>query len=169
MISSAIPSYWNSYQQISCVMLSQMQSFMNRFLWQGSMHKNGYTPISWNQVIQLFCDGGLSIRGLKLQNKVALAHTIWRFLTEKPLMGTHLVPILSLLGFLWKVWIQAYGLPQLEGSYQTQTSCANQPTMGGWQCHDVRILKDKWVQASIHYEIAWKFQKLNLRIRTSNH
>ncbi|XXG84525.1 hypothetical protein AAC387_Pa10g2028 [Persea americana] len=78
----SIPHYSLGLQAIPKAQLSSISSAQAKFLWHGSNSPGGWTPVSWKIVTQPTFPGGLGIKDSTTQHATALAHLVWRFLSQ---------------------------------------------------------------------------------------
>lgn len=79
----ALPQYWVGTTILSRRYTTKLSSTQATFLWTGSNHSKGWTPVAWETVTRPVIDGGLGVRNVETQNRAAFAHLVWCFSNSK--------------------------------------------------------------------------------------
>ena len=99
---SNIPTYYLSLFPIPMNVAQRIEKIQRDFLWSGMGEEFKYHLVSWDQVCEPLCYGGLGVRNLLLFNQALLGKWLWRYAREKVALWRKIVEIKY--GGLWGGW-----------------------------------------------------------------
>ena len=94
--------YWGSIFSLPKMLIKQIESILNAFLWSSVELKHSKTKISLLESCKSLIEGGLGLKNLKLWNKALILRHLWDIFHKKYSLGIQWVHTYLLKGSsLW--------------------------------------------------------------------